>query len=137
MDWFGIRIGCAGWAIPRRYADQFPPEGTQLERYAERFHAPEVNSSFYRSRQPATYARWAACVAERFQFAVKVPRRVTHEQCLTANAPLDRFLSEALALGAKLGPCLLQLPPSLAFDAAIAGVFFAALRERFAGGTVC
>ena len=44
-----------------------------------------------------------------------------------------RFLGEATQLGDRLGPLLVQLPPSLAFSADIAGRFFAAFRDRFEG----
>src|SRR6185369_12722525 len=42
----------------------------------------------------------------------------------------DRFASEVKALGGKLGVLLVQLPPSLAFDAAAATRFFKAVRKR-------
>lgn len=40
-------------------------------------------------------------------------------------------------LGGKLGVLLLQLPPTLAFDASVAERFFAQLRERHAGAVAC
>jgi len=75
-----VKVGCAGWAIPRQHAHRFPEQGTHLERYARRLPAVEINSSFYRSYQPKTYARWAASVPEHFRFAVKVPREITHRR---------------------------------------------------------
>jgi uncharacterized protein YecE (DUF72 family) len=63
-----------------------------------------------------------------------VPKAVTHVRRLTgAGDLLDAFLSEATELGERLGPLLVQLPPSLAFSAEIAGAFLAELRERFDG----
>jgi uncharacterized protein YecE (DUF72 family) len=133
-----IHVGCAGWSIPREYAERFPVRGTHLQRYAQRLPAVEINSSFYRPHRPETYARWAASVPASFQFAVKVPREITHVRRLRdIAAPLDRFLSEIQALGAKLGPLLVQLPPSLRFDPPIVEAFFATLRGRFGGGVVC
>ncbi len=133
-----IRIGCAGWSVPKEHAARFPEVGSHLERYAGRFPAVEINSSFYRSHRPATYTRWAASVPVGFRFAIKVPREITHlRRMADAEEPLDRFLAECGALGAALGPLLIQLPPSLAFDGAVAASFFAALRERFAGEVVC
>ena len=133
-----VYIGCAGWSIPKEHADQFPEAGSHLVRYARRFSAVEINSSFYRPHRPATYARWAASVPEHFRFAVKGPRQITHFRRLTDTAELlEDFLAEVEALGAKLGPLLVQLPPSLVFDEAIASTFFAALRERFPGSVVC
>ena len=133
-----IRIGTAGWVIPRQHAASFPGDGSHLQRYAGRFSAVEINSSFYRPHRPATYARWAASVPAGFQFAVKVPRTITHERKMVdVVEPLERFLGEVHALGGALGPLLVQLPPSLAFDAVVAGEFFGLLRERFEGGVVC
>ena len=56
------RIGTAGWSIPRQHAAAFPAGGSHLERYAQRFNAVEINSSFYRPHRRATYERWAASV---------------------------------------------------------------------------
>jgi len=111
-----IRIGTAGWGFPRDL--DFPAEGTGLERYAARFDGVEINSSFYRPHQRKTYERWAASTPANFRFAVKVPRTLTHEQRLVAiDDPLARFLDETGGLGEKRGPLLVQLPPSLRFEA--------------------
>jgi hypothetical protein len=128
------RVGCAGWVLPKSHQPAFPEEGSHLERYAGRFTAVEINSSFYRPHSPATYARWAASVPTDFRFSVKVPRAITHDQRLVAtDVLLDVFLSEARALGEKLGCLLVQLPPSLAYDAATAESFFNDLRTQYQG----
>jgi uncharacterized protein YecE (DUF72 family) len=133
-----IYVGCAGWAVPKPQAAHFPVAGSHLQRYAGRFAAVEINSSFYRPHRPATYARWAASVPDRFRFSVKMPREITHRRRLReVEAPLGRFLAEAGALGPKLGVLLAQLPPSLRFEAAIAEAFLSALRARFAGPVAC
>ncbi|KAB2941257.1 MAG: DUF72 domain-containing protein [Hyphomicrobium sp.] len=133
-----IRIGCAGWALRKESADAYPPPGTHLERYARHFNAVEINSSFYRPHRRGTYERWGASVPADFRFAVKVPKAVTHAARLAdTKAALERFLGEAGGLGDKLGPLLIQLPPRLAFDASVAGTFFATLRQLFAGDVVC
>lgn len=73
-----------------------------------------------------------------FAFAVKLPKAITHEARLVAvGAPLDRFLEETDGLGTKRGPILIQLPPSLAFDASITAEFFALLRDRTGNDLVC
>lgn len=131
-------IGCAGWTIPQQHASSFPASGSHLERYAQRFTAVEINSSFYRPHRRTTYERWAASVPPGFAFAVKAPREITHRLRLaSADAALDTFLAEVTGLGDKLGPLLFQLPPSLAFDCQAAASFFAALRTRFDGNAVC
>jgi uncharacterized protein YecE (DUF72 family) len=128
------RIGCAGWSLSAHVQNAVPANGSHLQRYAARFRATEINSSFYRPHRPATYARWAAAVSAEFRFAVKVPKAITHEQHLVAtDTLLDVFLSEATGLGEKLGCLLVQLPPKLAYDAPIAESFFSDLRELHAG----
>ena len=66
-----------------------------------------------------------------------MPKEITHTRRLADVAePLIRFLGEVAALGEKLGPILVQLPPSLAFRADLAG-FFHDLRARFEGAILC
>jgi uncharacterized protein YecE (DUF72 family) len=131
-------VGCAGWAIPKEHAALFPKNGTHLQRYAQRFPIVEINSSFYRPHRPETYARWAASVPDDFRFAVKVPREITHTRRLVdITEPLERFLDEVQALGMKLGPLLIQLPPSLRFNQKIVEAFFTALRKRYQGAAAC
>lgn len=102
------------------------------------FNAVEINSSFYRPHKRTTYQRWAANVPGDFAFAVKLPKAITHAARLAVDAePVERFLEDSGGLGAKRGPVLIQLPPSLAFDAAVAGAFFSLLRDRTDGALVC
>jgi uncharacterized protein YecE (DUF72 family) len=133
-----VRIGTAAWSIPREHAAPFPVAGSHLERYAAVLNAVEINSSFYRPHRTATYERWAASVPEDFHFAVKIPKAITHERRLAdVDDLLDRFLSEAGGLGPKLGPLLVQLPPSLSFQDGIADRFLGDLRSQVQGSIVC
>src|SRR4051812_27946779 len=133
-----VYVGSAGWNIPRAQRARFPADGVQLARYAARLNAAEINTAFYRSHLPAIYERWASAVPADFRFSVKVPKLITHERGLTrARDPLDRFLGEIAGLGVKLGPLLLQLPPSHAFDARRVGRFLELLRGRHEGTVVC
>ncbi len=133
-----IRVGTAGWSIPGPHAERFGPGASHLERYATRFNAVEIDTSFYRPHRPATYERWAATTPEGFRFAVKTPRVLTHQRRLGDPAePLDRFREEVGALGDKLGPILVQLPPSLSFDPLKAEAFWREVRDRFSGEVVC
>lgn len=132
------RIGTAGWSIPRDVAAAFPEAGVGLARYAARLSAVEINSTFYRRHRPSTFDRWAAGTPEDFRFAVKMPRQITHEGRLTPpGAALVDFLADIGRLGSKLGPVLVQLPPSLAFEPGVAETFFADLRDRHAGPVAC
>jgi uncharacterized protein YecE (DUF72 family) len=133
-----VWIGTAGWSISKDHAARFPVAGSHLERYGAVLNVAEINSSFYRPHRRATYERWAASVPESFRFAVKVPKAITHEHRLKdADDLLDRFLSEVSGLGPKLGPLLVQLPPSLRFEDDVADTFLSGLRSRVKGLLVC
>src|SRR4030095_13518266 len=113
-----IRIGTAGWSIPRAAAFRFESTGTHLERYSRVLRCAEINSSFHRPHATATYAKWRDSTPPDFRFAVKMPRTITHESKLqNAREPLIAFLAQTDGLSVKRGPILVQLPPSLAFDA--------------------
>jgi uncharacterized protein YecE (DUF72 family) len=129
-----VRIGTAGWSIPRVVADRVPSEGTHLQRYAQRLNAAEINTSFYRPHRPATYARWADSVPEDFRFAVKLPKAITQTARLVGcEDALARFAEEVAGLGAKRGPVLVQLPPSFVFPGDVAERFFDSF-DRIVGG---
>jgi uncharacterized protein YecE (DUF72 family) len=133
-----VVVGTSGWSIPRASATDFAGEGTHLERYGRRLRGAEINSCFYRSHAPRVYEKWAASTPETFRFAVKLPKVITHDQRLArARSPLERFLDETSALGARRGPILVQLPPSFAFDARVVGRFFTLLRGRHDGPVAC
>jgi uncharacterized protein YecE (DUF72 family) len=118
--------------VPSRYVDEVPPGGSQLERYARRLNAVEINSSFHRPHQRKTYERWAQSTPADFRFSVKVPKAMTHEARLVdCGASLDRFASEVTGLGDKLSVLLVQLPPKFAFEERTADGFFRELCMRF------
>ncbi len=133
-----IVVGTAGWSIPRAAAAAFPRDGFHLERYSRVLACAEINSSFYRRHAYSVYARWASLTPRGFRFSVKLPRTITHEGALRrARVPLEQFLGEIAGLRSKLGPVLVQLPPSLEFNARVARSFFALLRDRHDGPVVC
>lgn len=123
--------------MPRDLRDRFDAGGSGLARYAARFSAVEINSSFYRSHRRETWVRWAADVPASFRFAVKLPQAITHERALRGTGRiLDEFLDEVRGLGRKLGPLLVQLPRSVSFETRVAAAFFRALRARHDGAVV-
>lgn len=133
-----LYVGCAGWSIPAAHAGAFRDGKSHLARYAEVFNAVEINSSFYRPHLPATYRRWSATVPKAFRFAVKMPRAISHMARLRDCRPaLEAFLGEVDYLDGKLGCLLLQLPPSLAYDPAVALPFFDLLRQQHRGPVAC
>ncbi len=115
-----INIGTSGWHYEHWDRGFYPaglPRRRWLEHYAARFRTVESNAAFYRLPARDTFASWASQTPEDFVMAVKMSRYLTHIRRLREPAePVQRFLERADALGAKLGPVLLQLPPTLQAD---------------------
>jgi uncharacterized protein YecE (DUF72 family) len=116
-------IGTSGWAYDDWRDRVYPPGLRQRDRlswYAGRFPTVEVNASFYRLPSPDTFARWRDQTPSAFTFAVKMSRYVTHIRRLRdPGEGIDRFWRASEGLGAKRGPVLVQLPPTLAADEAL------------------
>ncbi|HTW17859.1 MAG TPA: DUF72 domain-containing protein [Nocardioides sp.] len=124
-----IRVGISGWSYARWRGDYYPrglKKREELAYAAGRLGSIEINGSFYSLQRPTSYARWAAETPDGFVFAVKGGRYVTHMKRLRdVEAPLANFFaSGVLALGAKLGPILWQLPERLEYDAGLLAAFF-------------
>jgi len=135
---FKAYVGCAGWSLSSAVHDDFPATGTHLARYASVFPAVEINTSFYRPHRAATYERWRDSVPPDFRFSAKVPKAITHEARLRGvHEALEKFIGEVSHLEPKLGCLLVQLPPSLQYDAATALPFFRHLRALTSVHPVC
>jgi uncharacterized protein YecE (DUF72 family) len=124
-----VRIGTSGWVYPPWRGEFYPrglPHRRELEYLSERVNSVEINGSFYSLQRPSSYQAWRDQTPAGFVFAVKGGRFITHMKRLgDVDAPLANFFaSGVLALGAKLGPVLWQLPPTLAFDADLLTGFF-------------
>ena len=123
-----VYVGTSGWSLSQHLAPGSRPGLSGLERYAEYFNAVEVNSTFYRLPRRATIERWRESTPDGFRFAVKLPRSITHEARLVdVEAETSSFCELVAAFGDKLGPLLVQLPPSLELDAEVALEFLAHL----------
>lgn len=114
------RIGCSGWQYKHWRGDFYPadvPAARWLEYYAARFDTVEINNSFYRLPEAVTFDRWAERAPERFQFAVKASRFLTHMKKLKdPEAPVQLLFDRIRRLGRHLGPVLYQLPPNWKLD---------------------
>ena len=133
-----VRIGTAGWSIPKISREGFRQTGQILQQYASRLNAVEINSSFYRSHKQSTYEKWASQVPEDFSFSIKLPRTITHLSKLdNIDSLVSDFADEVSGLGSKLGVVLVQLPPSLEFTRKSIQVAFALLRKTFVCAIVC
>jgi uncharacterized protein YecE (DUF72 family) len=99
-----IRVGTAGWSIPRAAAFRFDSAGTHLHRYSRSLRCAEINSSFHRPHAAATYAKWRDSTPVDFRFAVKLPRTITHELKLQhAREPFVTFRDQTHGLAENEG----------------------------------
>ncbi len=93
-----VRIGTAGWRIPKELRDGFPDWGdrTQLWGYARRLDAVEINKTFDGLPMAPTFGRWRDRVPEHFRFSLKAPRQITHDRRLEdVDQPVEAFLDRA------------------------------------------
>ncbi|HEY7176974.1 MAG TPA: DUF72 domain-containing protein [Micromonosporaceae bacterium] len=116
-----ILVGTSGWQY-KGWRGRFYPAGVParqwLEHYASGFATVEINNAFYRLPERDTFAQWRTRTPADFVIAVKMSRYLTHIKRLRDPAePVARFMGRAEALGDRLGPVLLQLPPNLRGDA--------------------
>jgi uncharacterized protein YecE (DUF72 family) len=82
----------------------FSPEDSSLERCAARLCGAEINSPFYRSHRPQTYARWVDATPPGFRFALRRSKAITRDARLTRRgALLAAFMVETGLLGGKAG----------------------------------
>ncbi|MEW6218041.1 MAG: DUF72 domain-containing protein [Thermodesulfobacteriota bacterium] len=129
-----IRVGTSGWSYPHWRETVYPadcPPARWLEWYAGQLDTVELNASFYRLPQPATFAGWRRRTPAAFLWAVKASRYLTHVRRLADPAePLARLYQAVDELGEKLGPILCQLPPSLVFAEQLLVDFCQALDGR-------
>lgn len=126
--------GTSGWSYPD-WKGAFYPDGVGqskfLEYYATHFPAVELNASFYRLPSDSMVAGWRERAPAGFRFCVKLLRLITHLKRLRdPGDALDAFLNRFKPLGARMGPVLAQLPPSLAFEAGRVEPFLKAWRRR-------
>jgi uncharacterized protein YecE (DUF72 family) len=115
-----LHVGTSGWQY-RDWRGVFYPPGLPqrrwLERYAGSFETVEVNNAFYRLPERSVFERWCEQTPADFVVAVKVSRYLTHIRRLADPAePVARLVDRAAGLGPRLGPYLLQLPPTLRAD---------------------
>ena len=115
-------VGTSGWQYKDWPGHLYPtdpklPQRLWLEHYSTRYRTVEVNNAFYRLPERSTFEAWAARTPTDFLITVKASRYLTHIKRLRDPAePVARLMERAGAMGRKLGPVLLQLPPKMAVD---------------------
>ena len=129
-----VRAGTSGWSY-KEWKGPFYPEKLaakdMLRFYAGRFSTVEVNNTFYRMPKVEVLDGWAAEVPDGFAFVLKASQRITHFQRLkNVEDAVGYLLRTAATLGSKLGPFLVQLPPTMKKDAACLREFLALMPPR-------
>ena len=130
-----IRIGIGGWNYAPWRGEFYPKDLVQkreLEYASSKLSTIEINSTFYGSQKPTSFARWYAETPKDFVFAVKGPRYATNRRVLAeAGESIERFFeSGVLLVKEKLGPINWQLAPSKKFDAADIEAFLKLLPKK-------
>jgi uncharacterized protein YecE (DUF72 family) len=141
-----ILVGTSSWSDPG-FVEEWYPEGMpareRLPWYAERFHAVEVNSTFYAVPDRSTVHRWVQATPDGFVFDVKVHRALSRHSADLKSLPKDlrdhvqtnergrvqltpelerelagRLVAETAPLeeAGKLGAFLVQLTPAFSPD---------------------
>jgi uncharacterized protein YecE (DUF72 family) len=108
-------VGTSGWNYSDWSGILYPddvPKRRWLPYYATQFNTVELNYSFYRLPQLKTYEKWRDELPDGFELAVKVWRAISQAQLSDVDDRWHTFVERALVMGKKLGPFLLQLPPS-------------------------
>lgn len=133
-----IRAGIGGWTF-EPWRGVFYPEGLkhaeELAWASRHVTAIEINSTYYSTQKPQTFAKWAASTPEGFVFTVKASRFATNRRVLAEGAEsVGKFLGQGIAeLGERLGPILWQFMPTKKFDPDDFGGFLALLPKTLDG----
>lgn len=132
----GIHIGTSGWSY-KHWKNIFYPEDLKttswLEFYAQIFNITELNTSFYHLPAIETTKSWAKKVPAGFMFCPKMSRYLTHMKKLNnPEESFEKFFDVFMPLKRKLGPVLIQLPPSLRFHADKAEHVYKLCKKQYA-----
>jgi uncharacterized protein YecE (DUF72 family) len=109
-----VRVGCSSWTSDAWWGRVYPnglADGERLGAYAKLFDTVEVDATYYRSPARAMVEGWRRKTPDSFLFTLKFPRELLDPKHGVDAPAIDSFLTSARALGAKLGPILLQFPP--------------------------
>jgi uncharacterized protein YecE (DUF72 family) len=116
----GLYLGTCGWSYADWEGTLYPeglPAASRLAEYARHYATVEIDSTFYGTPRRSTVEKWREVVPEGFLFAAKFPQEVTHERTLVdTRSEAERFVHTMQAFEDRLGPLLLQLPPSFTVE---------------------
>ena len=112
-------VGTSGWSYKEWEKVFYPDSKTpKLRYYSNIFNTAEIDSTFYANPKRGLVLGWVKNTPEDFQFSVKLPQEITHKKKLDPDLGVDADLDDFVELmkplhdSEKLGPLLIQLPPS-------------------------
>ena len=132
----GLYLGTSGWSYSDWEGTVYPagiPAGGRLAEYVKSYATVEIDSTFYGTPRASTVRRWREISPDGFLFAAKFPQEITHEKNLVGcERETQNFVRTMEELGDRLGPLLLQFPPSFAVEGlGVLDDFLAGLPEGF------
>ena len=118
-----LLIGTSGWSYKEWNGVFYPTADTnKLSYYSKIFGTAEVDSTFYAYPSKGLVLGWARYSPDNFVFSVKLPQELTHDKRLDLTKGVESDLVRLLSLmkpliaAGKLGPVLIQLPPSYSYE---------------------
>ena len=118
-----VRLGTSGWSY-KEWEGPFYPKGEKkkLTYYSKFFNTVEIDSTFYAYPSKGMILGAAKNTPTEFVFSAKLPKLITHEKKLGLERGVKEDLFKFLHLlkplieDNKLGPLLIQLPPSFTYS---------------------
>jgi uncharacterized protein YecE (DUF72 family) len=115
-----LYLGTQGWSYSSWVGNFYPagtPAARYLDIYAHQFDTVELDTTFYAIPRLSTVDGWRERTPDGFRFAAKFPQVISHEKGLVdCGQETMAFLETMTHLDQKLGPLLLQMPPSFTID---------------------
>ena len=112
-------LGTSGWSYDEWVGPFYREKQKKFSSYAEFFNTSEINSTFYAYPKEGMIRGLDRYSPPGFIFAAKMPRLITHKKRLrldlSVEDDLERFTELMMPLAEKLGPILIQLPPSFTY----------------------
>ena len=133
-----IRVGIGGWSF-EPWRGVFYPAGLrqkdELNYAASQMTAIEINSTYYSTQSPKSFANWAAAAPDDFEYTAKASRFITNRKILAEAGPsIEKYIGQGLTeLGDKLGPIVWQFAATKKFDAGDFGAFLDLLPAKLEG----
>ena len=124
-----VSLGTSGWSYKEWEGVLYPKgEKRKLSYYARYFKTVEIDSTYYAYPAKAMVQGFAGATPDGFVFSAKLPKLITHEKRLDVGKGVEQDLARFLHVmrpledAGKLGPLLIQLPPSFAYEGDLAGL---------------